>query len=933
MEENDDVIPPWPGENTGSMIGDFLEQFWWLMIVVRVLTRRTLAYWTPIIGQNSESVIRKIETIKEKWKYAPTRDWLRIYKEIVNTMTKNEFTEFKLRGLIEYRRNKTMASRGMIKLIDLINQSKVHVYGRILNLCSGAGGWDQELARREEVINIRSVTYGATATTPGHEVFTTLPFLGKEKIDLRYGDARQEPTGDYQWILFDGGESYSNPEKEADKFYELLTSVTEKHVRPMSNFIWKILTPTDSRVLEYLRTVQDKTNTGAFYRSGQSRTTSTELYFISTKRTNLETSARQLLQAVMTRAEAFEGTRIEVENREAMRNRTEVTISGLKKLATPDYNVSIAMLGQRVAESGRAFLHWKSHGVYPFGVSGTRAQPPMKISGHLMNDLKDVLPGMNQWTLTDTTPRGFNKVFSQKVDTTPVENHRYLEYLKEVYDELSSRMPDIRPLTDTEILEQANPAGAPGATDTVKSISDFFKTDWKSEVLKCEEALLKGRPIHGIWTTMGKREKKKSTGGPKGSRMIAYLPIAMRIVELKYLGRVIDWTKPANNPMGVGGVGLHDLGERLNELWRENAMSDDIAGWDTRVSATMIEMEHDFVQRRMTSENQRTKKIIESLFRMYKYPMILIPLESDFIRSELVEGFGQRMSGSIITYGMNTISRQAVLLTMLGVSSGVTPSEIVRQVFAREIGGMISGDDCVFLGTKQQVRTASRAFDILNDMGMIRKDMPLLAPTPIQTKLEDVSFCSHSYERISYYDSDYDKTIHRYMPTRETQEILGKASTWLGVRGGDMGELAWLTTQGSNLLACYHHMRLPRLTGVIYKAIAPDNLLLASDGPMWKRTPWLKQGKMLDIINEVLFGESTLYPVKDFRVRDLRHLGYLPQYRELLYNKMNDEQYKLVKRWKVKAMSKAYSLGRMWGGDLDYLNQCSLYQRVRFGVD
>lgn len=74
--------------------------------------------------------------------------------------------------------------------------------------------------------------------------------------------------------------------------------------------------------------------------------------------------------------------------------------------------------------------------------------------------------------------------------------------------------------------------------------------------------------------------------------MVAYLPIAMRMVKIKYLGNLVKLTKPDINPTGVGAVGLHDLGERMRRLWKQSGISDDIAGWDTRVSATMIELEY-----------------------------------------------------------------------------------------------------------------------------------------------------------------------------------------------------------------------------------------------------------------------------------------------------------------------------------------------------
>lgn len=179
-----------------------------------------------------------------------------------------------------------------------------------------------------------------------------------------------------------------------------------------------------------------------------------------------------------------------------------------------------------------------------------------------------------------------------------------------------------------------------------------------------QKILLENKPIHGIWSTMGKREKKKSPSGPKGSRMIAYLPIPMRLLELKYLGSVINFTKPQHNPMGVGGVGLHDLGERLSRLWVERGMIDDIAGWDTRVSATMLEMELDFIGKCYEGSSE-DRKIIENLYKIYKYPHILVPMESDYTRRELLEGFGQHMSGSVVTYGMNTWQSSSLLHTVV----------------------------------------------------------------------------------------------------------------------------------------------------------------------------------------------------------------------------------------------------------------------------
>lgn len=106
-------------------------------------------------------------------------------------------------------------------------------------------------------------------------------------------------------------------------------------------------------------------------------------------------------------------------------------------------------------------------------------------------------------------------------------------------------------------------------------------------------------------------------------------------------------------------------------------------------------------------------------------------------------------------------------------------------------------------------------------MAMLRKVIGLLARTPIKHKIEDMEFCSHRYEIVAYYDSYSGKTISRYTQTRDVCEVITKTMNWLGHRGGEYGELGRLSAQGNNLLVNCHYLRLPRLLGMAYKAIAP----------------------------------------------------------------------------------------------------------------
>lgn len=637
---NDGAFPSYPGEPTPAMLTNAYYQLIWMVNVLIWLFIKIRAY-----GSNSIVVDARLKQIKDSWQSLPLSQWAISYKSIIKYFNKREFNEFRLRGIIEMRRNQTIASRGFMKIQDIHNQTGRLFFGRILNLCCGAGGWEQYLANQPDVLSIESYTYGPSPDHPGHEKFTDLPFAGREKVSLHYGDARNVMPSGHDWILFDGGESDPNYIKEEERFYNLLVDTTKKHVTPTSNFVWKILTPTSPRVLEYLKWVQDTTGEGSFWRSTQSRTSTLELYFVSTQITNLERSARNLLQSVLTRAEASMGERSQTSERVAFAWPPLPDI-GIPDLPPPDYSQSIKHLGPQVAESGRHYKHWKTKGVYPFGSTGTINQPHMRITPQITGALREILPEFASWKLTDTTPKGFFRVFTKKVDTTPVEDHSYLPYMKSMYHELAGKIPmDYRPLKNSELYEYANKKGAPGVSDNVKSVKEFFQLpDWEAIIEMTEASLIHGTPIHSVWSTMGKREKKKSPGPVLGSRMIAYLPIATRMVELKYFHAFLDLTKPANNPTGVGSVGLHDYGERLKTLWKEAGLSDDIAGWDTRVSTTMLKLEHWFLQHYI--KDPKASAVVRAIYRVYAHPLILIPMESNYVRSELLQGRGQRMSGS-----------------------------------------------------------------------------------------------------------------------------------------------------------------------------------------------------------------------------------------------------------------------------------------------
>jgi len=649
----------------------------------------------------------------------------------------------------------------------------------------------------------------------------------------------------------------------------------------LDGFILKILTPTDLKIITALERIRTITGRGNLYLSSYSRQSTMEMYFISTPPgESVSAQARKLLMDKWKRALNDQSPHIQEIYREHMTYRQNI-VEDVNLLDEIDMSKSIEELGPQIAETPRPFLHWKSLGVYPFGNRGGKSTFRSPIVWNVIKRLITIIHGLSKWSSTDTTPEGFMKVFVRKVDKPPTENSPYFIRLREVYEGLADHMMNNRmhlnPLSWDEIKEQANRQGAPGIQDLWKDVGQALDTpEFMEEIRQHERALINGKPLGGVFNTIGKREKKEEGG--LGSRMVAYLKIPMRMIELKYFGRLINMTKPKINRFGVGGLGLHDLGMRLKEIYGEWSISDDIAGYDTKIGKKILSLEfYHFVSRFATSPSQY--RIMENLYRIYAHPHILIPYPSFFNRCELIEGVGQRMSGSATTYAMNTITRIAIGLLQICDIENIGLEEIrawvTEQMLDGEWSGCVSGDDAVFTSSSENIRKLSRRHDVLNSIGMTRKNIPREAPSPIGRTFEEVEFCSHKYAKISYYDSYSGEVAFRYQPIRSVAEIFAKASIWLSSNDVANTHLAWVAAQANNLLINYGHMRDCRRLGLALKSIVPDNVVLGLNRVIHLPRPWISDGHYLEIMNECLFGKSTAYPFEGFVVRTIGHMGYI----------------------------------------------------------
>lgn len=863
-----------------------------MFFYIAILAVITVYTWDYLrnIGANASNPTQVFESILHEFKKHSMPKWLEKYKEKMKELDARGFAMFKMMGVRPALKNKNKASRGYDKLKELMYMTHVNIKGHVLSVCCGRGGWEQAYASFPSVMKVTAVTLGSGPGHEGHEDYTDKAFPGKEKVRVVYADARVYPETQHDTLLFDGGESSNNPALEESRFYDLFHSVVMRQINPNTQaFVLKILTPTSPMVIQALKQIQAITGKGALYRASQSRASTLELYFISTAIADVETSVKMLLMRSLQRGLINEKLKPRIYDLGYTFYREEIQQKPFKILQPLNMTKSIEQLGPQLPEQGLEYNHWESLGVYPVGKPGSTAQRYNKYALRVLSRLLPTLQGFDHWKTTDTTPTGFQKVFHNKVDTPPRENHEHEKRLMLIYQGLANFFLKegfkLRELTWAEVYDQANKQGAPGVTDNVDDVGEFLKDpNWINIVQNVRKKLEKGEPIDGVFNTIGKREKKKSGEKQKGSRMVAFLPIAMRLLELKLFGNLLKLTKPDNNHFGVGGLGLHDLGMRIHENWRECGVSDDIAGFDTRVSLTTLSLENMFVK--MLGGNLTH----EHMYRLYGYPMIIVPIDSEYNRSELLRGRGQRMSGSNPTYSMNTITRIAVGLLQLSVVMKIDEDDILLWVEKQmnkktsDMTGCVSGDDATFLAREEVAKLLSTSYHVLEEIGMPRKDIPRGIPTPLHRRIEDVDFCSHHYEKITFYDQDTTNVTERYMPTRDVDEIIAKSSIRVGGVNRDLDDMGWISAQGNNLLVNYAHLRTVRAVGFAYKAIAHPNVLLDDTGGFIKPTPWMTPEDILTVTNRVLFGESTRYPVENFSIKSFSHYGYLKGTREESYD-------------------------------------------------
>jgi len=859
-------------------------------------------------GQNRAAV--GVDELLDSLQHKKTEDWHSTWKSWIVKKSKDEYDALRIYGEPKIPHYKTDVSKGYPKMLSIISLGKLKLEGTVLDLCAGRGGFAQAACLHPKVTKVESYTLGPAPGHQGHEAYTDKVFAGMEKWERHYADIATIPNKTPDWLFFDGGEMYPQAEKEADKFHNLLRQAI-RHVHPdMKGFVIKILVPTDPRNIQLCERVRHITGKGLLLRPPEALKNSMEVYLISHPNNNQDYGkyARAILTMYFKRK--LEGERIPLirEQLQPEIDREEVpdlSYGGKSYNLKPlNMTLSIKQLGTPIHVPGTAYLHWRTLGTYVGGSLGTKATNRIPLIQRVLGSLLPTIPGITFWKTTDTTPEGFQKVFKTKVDKPPMENHKHKELLKMIYVAMASyfrKHYNYRELTWTEVLERLNRQGAASRSDyPYTSVGEFVSRPlqkWAMEVEQVRNQLDYGTPTNAVFTTIGKREKKATMGDQKGSRMVAFLPIPMRILETKIFGPLMDIVKPTLCDAGVGGLGLHDLGMRLWKQWRvfahPAACSSDIAGFDTKVSMYTLQLEYMFCC--LLGITSVTAK---NLYRIYAHPHILVPQVSEYARVELLQGRGQRMSGTQVTYPMNTITRMALTILQLYTSKRqtLTPDQFVLHYMRCRLKARscISGDDEVLVGEKDTVKEYARNGKVLNEIGFTRKDILAAAPSAIHHTFSEIEFCSHHYEYVTYYNHWTRRTVYRYQPTRTVAEILGKAVLRVGGdSAADLDNEAWISAQGNALFVLYHHIPIVRFVASVYKSISRPNLILTEQGGVFKHKPWVREGDIRDICNDVLFGRSCKYKPRDavthkeiegFEISAMRNLGYLLGKRVHLYD-------------------------------------------------
>nr|QQM16329.1 polyprotein [Waxsystermes virus] len=756
------------------------------------------------------------------------------WKRKLDALTPEGYSEYKSRGVCELKRVDEV-SRGFAKLENLLHGRQQQPQGKVYCHAEGRGGWAQLLAMSGKVLEIEV----SSLWTEGHEK-NQIPddCLGREKIKLRAANYLNLKPQDADWITNDAGEGGSYGDMVRQDHMKL-----DHYAKLPGKKILKILLPSEPTTREKIRENYPGYD---LVRSDFSRNSNTEMYLMPGQGL-VEPAVEHMLAVLEYRMEH------KIPVRQVWGRRLPKGRGPERKAWKMEHPERVG----RLFPAQMKFTHWD--------VLGMSGRQPDKNPGNIVNRVWDRVleplmrasPGIGRYMLTDVSPVGLLRVFKEKVDTTPHMPPEGMEDFKKASKEVEKTLPTtLRELSWDEVKEMIRNDAAVGDPRWKTALEAKESEEFWREVQAEDLNHRNGVCLRGVFHTMAKREKKeKNKWGQKTSRMIAYYDLIERACEMRTLGALNadHWAGEENTPEGVSGIPQHLYGEKALNRLKMNRMTGettegqvfqgDIAGWDTRVSEYELQNEQRICEERAESEDHRRK--IRTIYECYRSPIIRVQDADGNLM--WLHGRGQRMSGTIVTYAMNTIT-----------------NAIIQQAVSKDLGNtygrenrLISGDDCLVLyDTQHPEETLVAAFA---KYGKVLKFEP---GEPTWSKnIENTWFCSHTYSRVKV-GNDI-----RIMLDRSEIEILGKARIVLG--GYKTGEVEQAMAKGyaNYLLLTFPQRRNVRLAANMVRAIVPRGLLpmgRAKD-PWWREQPWMSTNNMIQAFNQIWEGWPPISSMKDIK--------------------------------------------------------------------
>lgn len=815
------------------------------------------------------------------------------WKKILNTLSEKQFLAYKIRGVNETDKG-DYVSRGGLKMNEIINKHGWEPRGSAVDLGCGRGGWSQRLVMDHRIAEVKGFTLG------GNNRENPQPFQtkGYNLATLKAGvDVYELEPFCCNTIICDIGESDSRPEVERTRTVKVL-NLLEKWltINPGAAFCCKVLSPYHLEVLRKLESLQHK-HDGRLVRLSYSRNSTSEMYYISGKRTNIVAAVFFVLGSLVGRFRRMEPMILESPPSLEKGTRSDPRA----KAKAQDYRLIQQRIERLKSENRNTWFVDNDHPYVSFNYHGSFVTDAINAGGQTTNPLIrrvmwpwDFLSRVTTFMMTDVSTYAQQKILREKVDTVSDEPNDHLKSINRLIMRHFVKMfrrRSLKPriLTPQEYANNVQSRAAIGGwseemtwEDVKSAISDQKFWDLVDRERKLH---LQGDCELCIYNTMGKKEKKPSAfGTAKGSRTIWYMWLGSRFLEYEALGFLNEdhWVARNNFPCGVGGVGVNYFGYYLKEISNRGKwmIADDVAGWDTRITQADLDDELFFLTE--LAESSYHKRLIEATFNLaYKNIVALFPRNHPRYRSgtvlDVLSRTDQRGSGQVTTYALNTITNGKCQLGRTIEANGLLDAPLstidkwLEDHMEEELKNMVVAGDDVVVATNNDAFHTSLKY--LTATSKIRKNLKPNDPSPRFTNWEEVEFCSHHFHPLVLRDG---RTL--IAPCRDQNEIIGRARIQ---KGGivDMSAAGCLAKAHAQMWALYFfHRRDLRLGFAAITSIVPSNWVPTGriSWSIHQNAEWMTTEDMLNVWNNVWIRDNPWMATKQ-RVSSWTDIPYVPK--------------------------------------------------------